>query len=218
MGVTFTTMDRATMHIMLDTALEILQGSQFNRLDSPIKDLWLNSTIDDFVRDVIDDANKPNPTKRLPNGVLLYKDIVSKYNNIRTLIRSVELTNGSQEIYIPVSAITGNGTVVTVTSTKYHALQTGDRIIVSGVTGGTGTWNGTFDITRVDANNFTFLSTGNGTATITNAVVRYEFDRDYQAFSLLTTPELYHFETSSSTITPIIISPYCIWQTQENTR
>ena len=196
---------RNDMLIMLDSALEVFQGSQYNRLDNPLKDMWINATIDDFVKDVVDAANKPNPTKRLPMGVLLYNDIIAKYNEIRTLITPAELANGSKEIYITVSAINGNGTQVTVTTTHYHGLRVGDRVTISGVTGGTGIFNGTFAVSSLPSisgdTNFIFLSTGSGSATITNAIVQYEYPRNYQAFILPT--NLYHFETSESFVTPV---------------
>ena len=197
-------LSRSDMHIMLDAALEVLQGSQFNRLDSPIKDIWLNATIDDFIKETIDSANKPNPSKRLPAGVVTYNDIISKYNDIRTLISTKELTNGSSERYIAVSSMTGNGSLITVNTTNYHALQTGDKIVVADVTGGSGNWNGTFTVTKVTDNQFTFSSTGSGTANVTATSISYLFTRNYQAFVLPT--DLYHFEASSSLVTPITCS------------
>ena len=197
-------LSRSDMHIMLDVALEVLQGSQFNRLDSPIKDIWLNATIDDFIKETIDSANKPNPSKRLPAGVVTYNDIISKYNDIRTLISTKELTNGSSERYIAISSISGNGTIVTINTINYHALQTGDKVIVTNISGGSGIWNGTFTIIKVTDNQFTFSSTGVGTPSFTNTSIAYEFVRDYQAFVLPS--NLYHFESSSSLVTPLTCS------------
>lgn len=82
---------RDEMHIKLDVELEAVQSSQFNYLDPPVKDIWFNLTINNFIQEVIDSANRPNPSKRLPAGVVLYKDVISKYNAIHTLIKDKPL-------------------------------------------------------------------------------------------------------------------------------
>lgn len=63
-------------------------------------------------------------------------------------------------------SITGatNASPIVVTSSS-HGLQTGDRVTITGVLGNTGT-NGTFIVTRIDANTFSLQgSTGTGTYT-----------------------------------------------------
>jgi hypothetical protein len=66
---------------------------------------------------------------------------------------------------IPVATVTGNGTTVTVTTTNNHYLQSGRQVQMVAWTGGTGVWDGVFTINVTGAKTFTFLSTGNGTAT-----------------------------------------------------
>jgi len=78
---------RAEMHIGLDAALEILDASPMNRLDPAIKDYFLNRTIAEFVKNVINKANEPDETKRVPFRILTHGDILNKYNDIYTLIK-----------------------------------------------------------------------------------------------------------------------------------
>ncbi len=66
---------------------------------------------------------------------------------------------------LTVASVTGNGSIVTVTTTTEHKLTTGNQIQVLGYSGGTGVWNGVYIITRTGATTFTYISTGNGTAT-----------------------------------------------------
>lgn len=191
------------MHIMLDVALETLQGSQYNRLDNPIKDIWLNSTIDDFVKDVVDGANQPNPTKRIPTGVVTYQDIISKYNDLRTLIAIADLRVGSNTDTLSLVSVIGNGTNITIITNNYHDLQIGDMINVSGLSGMSGlSGNGKFAVTTIlDNYTFTYTATSTGTANIASAVISYEYPRNYMAFPLPN--NLYRFETSSSLVRPI---------------
>ncbi len=67
----------------------------------------------------------------------------------------------------PITSVTGNGTTVTVNVAYAHGLASGQKvmIVMDGWSGGTGDWNGTFEATRSSTNAFTYLSTGNGTAT-----------------------------------------------------
>ena len=81
---------RADMHIGLDLALDVLNGSPTNRLDPAIKDYFLNRTITEFVKGVIAKANKPDESKRVPLRILTYGDILSKYNDLYTLIKTDE--------------------------------------------------------------------------------------------------------------------------------
>lgn len=74
------------MHIALDVALDIIDANPMNRLDPGAKDLVLNKTIDNFIDSVIAKANMPDENKRVPFRILTYGDILSKYNDIYTLI------------------------------------------------------------------------------------------------------------------------------------
>lgn len=82
------------MRLGIDLQLESLQGDQFNKLDAPAKDFIINSMITGFVQETIDGANYPNVQKRLPGGVVAFKDILQKYNNIRTLIKVTDIIPG----------------------------------------------------------------------------------------------------------------------------
>lgn len=64
-----------------------------------------------------------------------------------------------------IASVTGNGATITVTTSTSHHLKTGAVVQMLGWTGGTGTWNGTYSITRVSATVFTYTANGNGTAT-----------------------------------------------------
>ena len=64
-----------------------------------------------------------------------------------------------------VSTVTGQGTKVTITTTTYHNLISGDKIQMLGWSGGTGIWNGVFTITVTDTKTFTYAATGKTTAT-----------------------------------------------------
>ena len=66
---------------------------------------------------------------------------------------------------IVVTSVTGNGTTITVTTTNNHYLPTGSKVQMLGWTGGTGIWNGLYTIVNSSAKVFTYLATGNGTAT-----------------------------------------------------
>ena len=83
------------MRLGVDLQLEALQGDQFNKLDYPIKDFFLNAAIADFIKENIDSANPPNTQRRSPGGVVTYKDIINKYNNIRTIIKTVDILASS---------------------------------------------------------------------------------------------------------------------------
>jgi hypothetical protein len=62
---------------------------------------------------------------------------------------------------VSISNIVGNGTTVTVDTATNHGLVTGDSVIIAGATG----YNGTYQVTVVDADTFTFLAAGTGTIT-----------------------------------------------------
>ncbi len=67
--------------------------------------------------------------------------------------------------FIPITSIIGNGATTTVTTTSPHMMSTGSQVQLIGWTGGTGTWNGIKLIIVTGTNTFTFVGTGNGTAT-----------------------------------------------------
>ena len=82
--------NRTEMHIGLDLALETLNATPTNRLDPSAKDFFLNMTITEFVKSVIKKSNTPDEEKRVPFKILTYGDIISKYNDIYTLIKTDE--------------------------------------------------------------------------------------------------------------------------------
>lgn len=63
------------------------------------------------------------------------------------------------------STVTGNGTTVTVTTSNEHKLASGNTVQMLSWTGGTGVWNGVYVVSVSGSNTFTYLSSGNGTAT-----------------------------------------------------
>lgn len=75
------------MHIGLELALEVLNATPTNRMDPVIKDYFLNRTISEFVKNVINKTNHPDESKRVPFRLLTYGDIINKYNSIYTLIK-----------------------------------------------------------------------------------------------------------------------------------
>lgn len=79
---------RSDMHIGLDLVLETLNATPTNRMDAPVKDYYLNMTITEFVKNTINRANKPDEDKRIPFRILTYGDILNKYNDIYTLIKT----------------------------------------------------------------------------------------------------------------------------------
>ena len=64
-----------------------------------------------------------------------------------------------------ISTITGNGATVTVVTLTPHSLTVGASITVSGATGGTGTFNGTFTCATASGSTYTYTATGNGSPT-----------------------------------------------------
>lgn len=92
---------RSDMHIGLDLILNVLNATPTNRLDPPIKDYFLNMTIANFVKDVINKANRPDENKRVPFRILTYGDILNKYNDIYTLIKE-------DDSLLPVTPISDN--------------------------------------------------------------------------------------------------------------
>jgi hypothetical protein len=78
---------RSDMHIGLDLVLQTLNATPSNRFDPAAKDYFLNTIITEFVNNVINKANKPDEDKRVPFRILTHGDILSKYNDIYTLIK-----------------------------------------------------------------------------------------------------------------------------------
>lgn len=59
-----------------------------------------------------------------------------------------------------ISTIARATNTVTVDTTVAHNLTTGDKVTISGVTGGTTSFNGTFTVTVTDTDTFTYSQTG----------------------------------------------------------
>ena len=77
-----------------------------------------------------------------------------------------------------ITAISGNGSAVTVTTgtteATAHGCGVGDPITVSGATGGSGTFNGTFTVASVPSSNIlTYSATGNGAPTGTTYTTKW---------------------------------------------
>jgi hypothetical protein len=70
---------------------------------------------------------------------------------------------------LKISTVTGDGSVVTVTTLVPYNLTVGQTIEMDGWTGGAGVWNGTVTIATVilspSSVTFTYLASGNGTST-----------------------------------------------------
>jgi hypothetical protein len=98
-----------------------------------------------------------------------------------------------------ISAITGNGTTVTVTSTA-HGLIAGNNVYISGVTNTS--FNGTFTVATATTNQFTFASTVNasssgGTAAKVNGLcttgvpaVKWAYNITQNGGAIVTSPSL----------------------------
>ena len=77
----------------------------------------------------------------------------------------VHVINAVAGVGVTVSSVSGNGALITVTTTTNHGLATGNQVVMAGWTGGTGVWNGTYAITVTGLTTFTYAATGNGTPT-----------------------------------------------------
>lgn len=64
-----------------------------------------------------------------------------------------------------VASVSGDGTRTTVTTSTDHELTTGQQVQMLAWTGGTGTFNGVYSITKTGNKTFTYLATGNGNPT-----------------------------------------------------
>lgn len=95
-------------------------------------------------------------------------------------IRSLGSANAAERGLLITSATNATPVVATITAgatNTGHRLKTGDRITVFGITGNTAA-NGMWDFTRTAATTGTLDgSKGNGSPTLTNAVVALLFDR-----------------------------------------
>jgi hypothetical protein len=73
-------------------------------------------------------------------------------------------TAATQKAYgVAISSFSGSGSVVTVTTTGEHGLNTGDQAVVSGAS--VGGYNGTWTVTRVNRTQYTFADATTGAAT-----------------------------------------------------
>ena len=82
---------------------------------------------------------------------------------------------------LSISSVSGNGSTITITTTANHNLAIGSGgqpqgIVVSGCTGGSGTFNGTFSIASVaDTTHLTYSASGNGTPSSCAATVMFGY-------------------------------------------
>ena len=97
-------------------------------------------------------------SKNRRDGRIWLSGNLSEANNGRTAKVAIRRN-------VVVSGVSGNGTIVTVTSTGNHNLSSGTSVQMLGWTGGTGTWNGVYTITVTGLTTFTYLSSGNGVPT-----------------------------------------------------
>ena len=97
-------------------------------------------------------------SKNKRDGRIWLSGNLSEANNGRTAKVAIRRN-------VVVSGVSGNGTIVTVTSTGNHNLSSGTSVQMLGWTGGTGTWNGVYTITVTGLTTFTYLSSGNGVPT-----------------------------------------------------
>lgn len=68
-----------------------------------------------------------------------------------------------------ISTIARSSNTVTVDTAVNHNLTSGDKVTISGVTGGTTSFNGTFTVTVSDSNTFTYSQTGSNESGTTGA-------------------------------------------------
>lgn len=78
---------RDEMHIKMDLGLNILNSNRLGKLAPEAKDLILNGIIDTYVNDIIRKLDSANQSQRVPGGIILYDDVIAKYNDLRTLIK-----------------------------------------------------------------------------------------------------------------------------------
>lgn len=196
---------RAEMHILLDVELEILQSSQFNTLDPAAKDLLLQGAVDDFIKETIDNANPPNPTKRIPGGVVTYQDTLAKYNAIHTLIEESELVSRVAGSLVPVFNVTVShiGTssdwYITVNCVpNVHNLQSGDKIVITGLKVDDVIYNGTYSVgTILSTYQFKIESIGVFTSlAVIDTIGTYAYTYSGKYIQYLLPTNIFHLECS----------------------
>jgi hypothetical protein len=106
----------------------------------------------------------PNPV----NGSIGATNFVDDFTPAGVLVQEVILPTADSPSFGLQSA-TGDGTTVTVNTSSANDFVTGQKVTITGVTGGTGTFNGDFVITVVNNSTFTYLASGNGSGTVTAA-------------------------------------------------
>ena len=92
------------------------------------------------------------------DGVMWFAGNASVNHNAHTMTFTLRKS-------VAITSVSGNGTTVTVTTTNNHHLSSGQTVQMLGWTGGTGTWNGVYVVNVTGNTTFTYLATGNGTAT-----------------------------------------------------
>ena len=86
--------------------------------------------------------------------------------SLMSLSTNVETINIAVQRSLQVVSITGDGSLVTVTTTKLHNQSVGSLVQILNYTGGTGMWNGNYTVYSTPSTTvFTYQSTGLGTAT-----------------------------------------------------
>lgn len=97
-------------------------------------------------------------------------------------------TGASAPPAIANTTISSTGTAVTVTTATAHGYGVGQVVLVAGVTGGAGTYNGAFTITAVTANTYTYNASGTGATGFGTSQLQ------------IATPTTYNSATTAATI------------------
>jgi hypothetical protein len=105
------------------------------------------------------------------NGSAGATNFIDEFNSAGTLVQTISLPSADSQNFA-ISAISGNGTTVTVTTSAPNDFANGQKVTIAGVTGGTGTFNGDFVINVTNSTTFTYSASGNGTGTVTGATAQ----------------------------------------------
>jgi hypothetical protein len=105
------------------------------------------------------------------NGSVGATNFVDEFTPAGVLVQTFALPSADSQSFA-ISAASGTGTTVTITTAAPNDFATGDKVTIAGITGGSGTYNGDFVITRVNSTQFTYSASGSGSPTVTTATAQ----------------------------------------------
>jgi hypothetical protein len=186
-----------------------------DNLVKPDGNLWIKNLT---IQNVIASIDNGSASLIQINSAQIDNLILSNIESVdNTLSAQLITTAASTYNAIANSAISGNATTVTVTSPNHY--YPGQSVIVSGVVGGSGTFNGTFTVATSTPTQFTYAASGNGTPGtpgtstpggqyIENLYVRNVFTKLNIAF----TGALFYLD-STTTIKQLVIDNFVLQST-----